>query len=386
MDSLNGSGLVAVDPLTLRDLSTQPLLSIGSSESNPCDGSTGLCALIAASPDGKALAVVRYSPIGAAGISVFDARSATLLAQPKPDAPVIVDGVSADGSKIYARSWPPGDIGAERLVLEARTGKTVSREPAISLGGDPITWISDVDGRRLYALLVQPDPNPTGPRSVEVGAWDLRTGRELWRQGVPSLVAGDWDSGAARARLVPGIALSPDGRQIAIVRAFDCCVAGGTLWLTEVGSGEILSQRTYRRDSSLFDELFGASAAAAKEMNEVIVNASFSADGRVLHVRAQSWQYDGRPEPYQYFGMAALDVPSAKLLGSDIKMEQWWYQNKILWLQSSPDGRWLYVFLERTGNADPKGYFLRRLDARTLSVLAERRFDSYRYSFMLAAP
>ncbi|MDQ2911639.1 MAG: hypothetical protein M3T56_00080 [Chloroflexota bacterium] len=349
--------------------------------------------MITASADGGTLAIVRYSQKGAAGISIFDARSATTAAQPSPELPVIVDALSADGSTIYAREWPPSQIGAERLLLDARSGKVVSREPAISFGADPITWITMVEERRLYALLVQSDSNATGPRPVEVGAWDLRTGRELWRHGVPSLLAGDWGSGQAgsdgtvtRFGLVPGFALSPDGRQLAIVRAFDCCVASGTLWLANTSGGEILSQRAYQRDASLLNRLFGSSVAAAKEVNQVVVNASFGADGRVLHVYAQSWQYDGGAEPYQYLGMSALDVATPKVLGSDIKMEQWWYQNKILWLRPSPDGRWVYVFLERTGNADPKGYVLRRLDARSLSVLAARAFDSFRYSVILAAP
>src|SRR5207247_5088015 len=128
------------------------------------------------------------------------------------------------------------------------------------------------------------------------------------------------------------------------------------------------------------------SIALAKEDDEVTVGASFGTDGSVLHVYSQSWKFDGRPDPYQYLGMVAVEVASANVLGSDVKMEQWWYQNRVQWVRSSSDARSLYVFLQRAGNADPQGYVLRRLDPRTLAVLAERRFESYRYAFVLAAP
>ena len=381
-DAMNGSNLKAIDGIHLGDLSSEPLLPIG-------QAACATCALVASS-NGGTLAVVHYSSSGVPEIGVYDLRARTLRARPNPEVPLIVDALSDDGSRIYARNWPPTDITAERLVLDAATGKVVVREPAIDVGGELITWISRVDERRLYALLSPADRNATGPRQVEVAAWDLRTGNVLWRRDVPSLLAGGWGTVGAlsdrRSRLVPGFAISPDGGRLAVVRAFDCCVPGGMLWLADSSNGEILSQRPYVRDASVFDHLFPAAIAAAKDENSVTVNATFSRDGQLLYVFAESWQYDGRAEPYQYLGMTAVDVNTSRIVGSDIKMEPWWYQNHISWVMPSTDGRWVYVFLERTGNAVPRGFVLRRVDARTLSVLRERRFDSVRHSFVLAAP
>ena len=345
-----------------------------------------------ASADASALAVVGYSTSGASGVSVFDARSGALRARVSPEVPVIVDSLNVDGSRIFARNWPPAQLGAERLVLDAGNGKVLEREPAFPLDGTPVAWVIQNETRHLYALMTAADPRATGPREVEARAWDLRSGKELWRRDLPSLLAGDWLTGRVgsvgelRARLVPGIALSPDGRELAVVRAFDCCAPHGTLWLVDAIRGDLLSQRPYGGATSIFERLFAPSIALAKEDDEVAVNASFGADGSVLHVYSQSWKFDGRPEPYQYLGMVAVEVASAKVLGSDVKMEQWWYQNRVQWVRPSSDGKWLYVFLERAGNADPKGYVLRRLDPRTLAVLAERRFESYRNGFVLAAP
>lgn len=388
-DSYNGSRLIAIDPLTLQDRSAKGLLPI-----NPGGGNNSS---MVAALDGGAVAVMNYwyrDPVVAQDleIGVFDGPTGVLRARFNPEVPVIVEGLSPDGSRIYARAWPPRELTAERLVLDARTGTVLAREPKFSWAGDEVTYVKDERGRRLYALLVPRAPNATGPQPVELGGWDLRTGKELWRVSIPSLSAGRWptdrliDGRAVHSSLVPGLAVSPDGRQIAVVSAFASAQAG-TLWLIDAESGKLISQRAYGQTSFL-ERLFAPSIAEAKSWDDsVIVSASFFPDGRVLHVRAQTSQVDAQGEPaQQYLGMVAVGLADAAVLGSDIKMELGWYDNRILWVRPSSDGQWLYVFLERTGSfADLKGYVLRRLDPSTLKVLAERRFDSSREPFFLAS-
>jgi hypothetical protein len=126
----------------------------------------------------------------------------------------------------------------------------------------------------------------------------------------------------------------------------------------------------------------------AKSLDEsVVVDASFSADGRVLYAYSHSSRIDDRGEAkHQYFGMVAASLHDAAIRGHDIKMESYWYNNRIGWIRASPDGKWLYVFLEHSGGVDRDGgHFLRRLDSSTLRVLAERRFDGYRQAFLLAS-
>lgn len=395
-EAVDGSGLMAVDPLTLGDRSSKPLLAIERAAANPCRGFSGTCALVTASADASALAVIGYSENGAKNIAVFDARTGALRSRPNPEVAVIVDGLSADGTRIHARNWPPGARTDERVTLDAGTGRVLSREPAFSLGGDEVASVVEDEGRRLYALIVPSDPAPTGPRSVELGAWDLQTGAGLWRLALPSLLAGEWltgrrvpdphDAGSTaevRSRLVPGIALSPDRRQLAVVST--CCIRSGTVWLVDAAGGGLISQRAYGAATSILERLFAPSVALAKSFDEsTAVRASFGADGRVLHVYGDKWRVDDLEGPKrQYLGMVAVELESGKVLGSDIKMEVWWFENEIAWSRASSDGKWLYVFLKRTPRADPGFYALRRLDARTLAVLAERRFDSFRYGFML---
>lgn len=389
-DSFNGAGLIAVDPLTLGDRSAKPLLTISPTRANNTWSTASL--------DGSAIAIMTYNygdpPAAARGldIAVYDARSGTLRARYNPEVPIIVDGLSPDGTRIYARNWPPADFTAERLVLDATNGRILEREPQFSVAGDAIARTRDEQARLLYGLLVRKDSGATGPQPVDMASWDLRTGRELWRLSLPSLAAGEWktgrivDGGEVRSRLVPAVALSPDRTQIAVVRAFGCCVPHGTIWLIDAKTGTLISQRTHKPAASLFDQLFAPSIAAAKSLDEsVIVHASFSTDGQSLHFYAHSSTVNDQGEPrHQYYGMVTAALRDAAVRGHDIKMETYWYENRIEWIRASPDGRWLFVFLERTGSANPKGFFLRRVDASTLRVQAERRFGGYRQPFLLA--
>lgn len=389
-DSFNGGGLIAVHPLTLADRSATPLLPITPTLANNT--------WTTASLDGSAIAVMTYNygepPAAARGldIAVYDARSGTLRSRYNPEVPIIVDGLSPDGRRIYARNWPPADFTAERLVLDATNGRILEREPRFSVAGDAIARTRDEQARLLYGLLVPKDSGATGPQPVDMASWDLRTGRELWRVSLPSLAAGEWKTGRivdgaeVRSRLVPAVALSPDRTQIAVVRAFGCCVPHGTIWLIDAKTGTLISQRTHEPGASFFDQLFAPSIAAAKSLDEsVIVHASFSTDGQSLHFYAHSSTINDQGEPrHQYYGMVTAALRDAAVRGHDIKMENYWYENRIEWIRASPDGRWLYVFLERTGSANPKGFFLRRVDASTLRVQAERQFDGYHQPFLLA--
>jgi hypothetical protein len=388
-DSFNGAGLLAVDPLTLQDRSTKPLLAI-----NPTGANNSWSV---ASLDGGTIAVMNYSygtPAAARDldIAVFDTTTGDRRAEFSPEVPVIVDGLSADGTRIFARSWPPGDSTAERLLLDARTGRVVEREPQFSIAGDQVARTRDEGARRLYSLVVPSDPGATSPGAVDLGSWDLRTGKELWRLRVPSLAAGEWKTGRivdgndVRSRLVPALALSPDRRQLAIVASWACCVPNGTIWLVDADTGTLISQRTFARSASFLDRVFAPSVAIAKSLDEsAVVNATFAPDGQMLYVHTQTAKIDDQGEQRNlYLGMAAVTLRDAVVRGDDIKMEIYWFDNRIEWLRASPDGRWLYVFLERTGGANPKGHYLRRLDPVTLHVLAERRFDSYREPFLLA--
>ncbi|HKY52061.1 MAG TPA: hypothetical protein VJP45_12465 [Candidatus Limnocylindria bacterium] len=372
----------------MADRSATPLIQIGRAAGNITSALASL--------DGRRIAITTYeygSPALSRDlhISVFDAPTGELRSRFSPEVPVVVDDLSADGTRIYARTWPPRDASAERLVLDATNGKIIEREPAFAVRGDTIASTTDRLIRREYRLIGQADPNATAPRSVDVAAWDLRTGNELWRTSVPSLLAGEWRTGRIvdgvelRSRIAPALALRADGDQLAIVGGSADTIRTGAIWIIQAQTGRLVSQRSYSV-ASLLDRIFAPSVAAAKSLDESLtVNAMFSLDGQTLYAHARRTTVDeGGQERYLYLGMVAVAVSEAIVRGHDIKMETYWYENRIAWTRASADGKWLYIFLERSRNAVPLGYFLRRVDASTLRVLSERPFDGHRHAFMLA--
>ena len=64
---------------------------------------------------------------------MFDARTGVLRQRFNPEVPVIVDALSPEGARTYARNWPPSDLTAERLVIDATNGRILEREPRFSL-------------------------------------------------------------------------------------------------------------------------------------------------------------------------------------------------------------------------------------------------------------
>lgn len=249
-DSYNGSGLIPIDHLTLQDRSTKPQL--------PLYPSSGNNSSMVASQDGSTVAVMNYwyrDPVVPQGleIGIYDAPNGLLRARFNPEVPVIVDGLSPDGSRIYARAWPPRESTAERLVLDTVTGAVLAREPKFSWRGEGFATVRDERTRRVYALLAPTDPKATGPQPLELGGWDLRTGRELWRISVPSLSGGRWptdriiDGRAVYSSLTPGLAIGNDGSRLAVVGAFGG--ATGTVWLIDSERGEVIFQRAYGRTS-----------------------------------------------------------------------------------------------------------------------------------------
>lgn len=385
-DSFNGAGLIPIDPTTLRDISHKPLLPIARTGGNN--------SWTTASLDGQTIAVMNYhygerATAQGLEISIYDGRSGALRGRFNPEIPVIIDGLSSDGSHIYARNWPPTELTAERIVLDATNGKVLEREPKLSVAEQRLTHVKDDPARRFYALLGA--PNAVGPGSLELGAWDLRTGKELWRTAIAGPIGGEWTTGRTvdglpvRGRLVPGLALSADGHRLAVVSADSWSVPHGKFWLIDAASGRVISESSYKPVASFFEQLLAPTIAAAKSWEEfLVVSAAFSPDGLRLHAWARRQRVDEQGEPtYLYLGMVSVAIAEASVLGHDVKMEIDWFENRIHWVHAAPDGRSLYAFIERSVNSGTPGYALRRLDPSTLRVLAERRFDGYRQAFFL---
>ncbi len=385
-DAYDGSGLVPLDPRTLADRSERPLLGPDVTRSSSSS--------MVISPDRSTTAVVAYSspfdPSGAGiTIRIFDARTGAERARFHPPLPVIIDALTDDGSQLVGRDWPPKDLNVPRRVLDATDGRLLATFPP----PDPAATccltrlLGDLAGRRTYGLLVPGSDGPTsGPRVPTLVAWDPRSGRELGRLSLDGVLEGFWqtdrivDGRPVGASLNPGLALSPDGRRIAVLSAQE-----DTMTLIDATNLRVIWTRTVAKQGGGLDWLgLGARSAAAKgEMEGASRTLVFSADGRRLYASGSSTRLDDRDEPVitplDLLAIAADDSGGGRVVAASST------HDIVNWLRVSPDGAALYVCVSPGGGASPS-FVVRRLDPTTLATLAERTFSTLPQVYFLAAP
>ena len=373
----SGAALVPIHPLTLADLSGPPLLAVADSSSSSfvvsADGATG-----------AAMAYLYRDPPSPSDLRVlvFDLRTGAERASPSPPRAVIVDALSPDGTKLFARDWPSAQISAARLVLDSATGRVLETLPAFSLNG-LTTWRIDYATLRLYGLTVADDSGKaSAPQPATFVAVDLRTGRELRRLPLEGLVAGLWESEAGgthrQSELYPGFALSPDGTRLAILRA-----DGDWLTLIYTGSLGVIWTKRLSRPVSLLERLgLGPLVAEAKTNYESRSwGLTFTPDGKRLFAVEQTVQLEGETTArYATPRLRSIDIERAAIESEIVPPD------RVLWTTASPDAGGLYVLIQGKETAPKDRYRLVRLEAATLAVTAQRALDDYREMRVLVPP
>ena len=363
--------LTPLEPSTLADL-PEGVLDLGDT-----DASWTL------STDGSTLAEVGYE----AGRP--DAAAATVVIRD------VVDG--AERAR-FAVSLP-GNAGTPRLSHDGRrlvlaatdwTGLEQSwyvfdnagRPLGTSTGmGVAAAWCGGHDGcldpaaRRLYRLILS-DATAARPQPTALVAHDLDAGRTIGRLELPYVLAQSstrWiEQVPVHDVLQPGVALSPDGRRLAIAHADRAAV-------TLVDAERLVVERTIalREPANLLDRLagllpFAPVAAAAKAQNGTSLHAVFAPDGRRLYLFGSTAEVGADifdAEAYEATGLGLRVVDLATRQVTEALREAW-----IDAVLPTPDGHRLYV----ASLSDAGASCLWRLDARSLAVQAERRFEDYR--------
>jgi hypothetical protein len=364
--------LTRLDPTTLADLPHPPLR---------LPAKSGYTAWHL-SADGATLLAVVYPPNGTtAPAEAILLDPATGLerrrfALPLPHGNV---RVSRDGSRLVMTPpirRGPGYVAASSTwyVVDAADGRLLSRA---ELPGDGLaSWIDPTASRVFH--VVEP-PNQTGPEPLLLHAHDLATGTSLGVLGpLLDVPYGSWpidrsgqSDAYAFAHSMAGIALSPDGRHLAVVPA-----ERDELLLVDTADMGVVARTPFRAASPLHDWLpFWPRPAFAKESEGVLRQATFAPDGRALYVRESVYTADE-------------ELPRVRLLRVDVAAgltAERSFSEPLFDFAVSPDGRRLYVTQPaprpstQAACASPTcPYVLRRLDATTLATLAERPLRGHR--------
>src|SRR5207248_151820 len=126
--SFNGSGWIQVDPESLKDVSTKPLLDIGYSSTNSSETQV--------SADGSTIIVSDFSPTGVTR-RVYDGRTGQLRGYFVPEVAMVLEYLSADGTLGLGRvgdNRSPRD--GESVLVTIPEGHVVRRLFAIDIPGE----------------------------------------------------------------------------------------------------------------------------------------------------------------------------------------------------------------------------------------------------------
>ena len=410
-------GLRRLDPMTLMDL--PPPGPIGAVSPGPADGRTGESEPTVtwlASADGSTFVRIedrvaanvepdatgdRVVPPGAASeltISVLNGPNGPERARfPSPIWPATAR-LSADGRRLVVRELEWSVAGEAKAsawhVLDTADGRVLAtvrgEEPTLLEeieAGNWRGWEIDAAARRLYRLVTATDGGDELAPTTLV-AYDLATGAETGRLDLPALRAGIGHRagtpavGGATERpriqrlLGPALAVSPDGKQLAIVHGDGSAV-------TLIDAARMAVNRTLPITPGAatmpVDEI--VEPATENRANEdgpvsgTVWRATYAPDGRHLYLSGIGGDATaGGGEILRNFALQRVDLTTGSVLA---KAAVGWNVSVV----PSPDGRNLYVVgLQPPPAGEADAYrvaeiVVQRLDAATLATLAGPRTE-----------
>jgi hypothetical protein len=372
--SFNGSGWIQIDPTNLKDLSSKPLLDIAPSTTNSSEAEV--------STDGSTIIVNEFNG-GAVTQRVYDARTGQLRGYFVPEVAMVVDDLSADGSLAMGRV---GDnrspVDGEKVIVSVADGHVVRHVPATSLPGVVQARPTAADLSAIYYVLT---PTAVSLISTSPQEWPYSlvvqstlTGALSGPIPLPGILARTFDAGPVSnltaLTVRPAIAMSADGRRLAALSN-----DGGTLDVVDLRTLAVSSVTVHKRTSLI--DLLSPLVAEAKTLNDQEQQAmAFTPDGSAVISWVTETHYDDVNGPTRTTrGIQRVDLATGLVTAENSSSDG------IYGFVMSPDGQNVYLVVRTQEPPNPL-YVLRRLDATSLEVKAERTLPDYAELQLLAAP
>jgi hypothetical protein len=364
-----GIGWLEIDPLTLASRGTRALLDLRLSPSE--------AAVISA--DGTTIVVSQYVGL-LANHAVYDARTGALRNRFTDQEPMVVDAISADGTQVIGRAGSANHSMTDgKLIVSTTDGRIVRRVPAVEGCCDHAVLYDPSLASIYYVLGPSISPSAPGLAQLTLLAQSTTTGATK-TVALPGIQAGRILSfGSPTVASVPTLffaatVLSPDGAKVAALS-----LDGSTLDIVDTSTLQV-AQKTLVRQTSWRD-LFEPLVAYGKEpADNDSWNAAFSPDGRTLfafHTQQNYSTAGSLPSSVQARTLALerIDIERGVITAAAPQTSP--FTDFTSDLVPSSDGQSVYVLQGGVfGLADQtKGPVLRRLDARSLAIQAERQLD-----------
>jgi hypothetical protein len=286
--------------------------------------------------------------------------------------------LSADGSALNVSTHDNGFFGWKTFGTATGTVQSTSDR----IDGDmrfylmqvvdPISWT-------LYQLTPE-TPSATGlayhPGPTNVVAIDLATGDEVGRILLPDITIGSWPENDADAPMpilhdiLPAIAISPDGAEIAVVSADT-----DRINLIDATSLTLKKSLSIHEETGVIDRLFSMlplmpESAEAKGSEGVRRVASYSADGRHLYVSGNEMKFGETDIEVSAEGLSLIDLDDGTIEAHALDGVM------INRVAEGADGN-LYVAGDDYRNPPNEyrfGFLVARLEGASGKVLAEQTY------------
>jgi hypothetical protein len=275
---------------------------------------------------------------------------------------------------------PPGGGGIVWTVYDPIDGRQVAEFRAPAIGSLEVTAgfvaLSAIDpaGTRLYRIA--PVGAPANPElyPVQLVAYDLATGAEVGRLDLPDLLVGERNPSTAAAtrpadtHLWPGFAISPDGRELAVVHP------DGTRILL-IDTATLTIARTTTTSAPLTESADRSSATPGATLGtRVSFRATYAAEG--THLLVTGSQFVGPADgsgSRRTIDLQRVDLTTGQVTAR-APLDGW----STFW--PTADGQSVYLSSLATDDPVTPGLLIRRLDAETLAVEAERTIPGRVYA------